>query len=112
MMGFMEELMEESAMVYESHDAGRLCPCVSRHVPVVNHVIRHHIWPKGSGGPDTEDNLIWLCPTTHENTHTCERLYRQYEGHPPWDRLLSFSLLSRDLGRRAYRSSVEQRIVP
>lgn len=91
--------------IYEGHDAGRRCPCVSNHVPVVNHVVRHHIWPKGKGGPDTEENLIWLCPTTHENTHTCEREYYRYEGKPPWAVLRYYSTLSRELARRAYVSA-------
>lgn len=25
----------------------------------------HHIWPLGKGGPDTEENILCLCPTCH-----------------------------------------------
>lgn len=30
---------------------------------------KHHIWPLGMGGPDVPDNWVWVCPTTHTNTH-------------------------------------------
>lgn len=52
-----------------SHDKGKRCLCVSDHRPPVLEFIEHHIWPEFMGGPDTEDNLVWLCPTTHYNVH-------------------------------------------
>lgn len=67
-----------------SHDAGRYCRCVSRHVPAVTHVHRHHILPLSWGGPDVEENIEWLCQTTHENVHVLLREYVRYGGEPPW----------------------------
>ena len=52
-----------------SHDQGQLCVCVSEHRPAPLELAAHHVWPSFMGGPDTVDNLIWLCPTTHINVH-------------------------------------------
>ena len=45
------------------------CLCVTDHNPNprLNH--RHHIIPLAWGGPDTDDNTVSLCPTTHANLH-------------------------------------------
>ncbi len=41
----------------------------------VNH--RHHVWPLGMGGPDTEDNIVVVCPTGHMNIHHLIDEYRR-----------------------------------
>lgn len=51
------------------HDEGAVCVCVPEHRPPVLELHRHHRWPLYLGGPDTEANLVWVCPTTHANTH-------------------------------------------
>jgi hypothetical protein len=30
---------------------------------------RHHRLPRGRGGPDTPENLLWLCAAHHDWTH-------------------------------------------
>jgi 5-methylcytosine-specific restriction endonuclease McrA len=30
---------------------------------------RHHVWPLYADGPDTEDNIVLLCPTAHAEVH-------------------------------------------
>jgi hypothetical protein len=52
-----------------SHDNDRVCECRSVHSPYPLELERHHIWPLGMGGPDTSDNVAWVCPTTHTNIH-------------------------------------------
>ena len=52
-----------------SHDHEAKCLCAREHRPDPMEYVEHHVWPKGMGGPDTPDNLVWLCPTTHLNVH-------------------------------------------
>lgn len=52
-----------------SHDGDRTCPCVSDHRPDPLELNQHHVIPTYLGGPDTEDNKIWICPTVHVDTH-------------------------------------------
>lgn len=56
------------------HDTGAVCLCMSRHRPAPLELERHHIWPRGMGGPDVPSNLAWVCPTTHTNTHELLRV--------------------------------------
>lgn len=30
---------------------------------------RHHCWQKRFGGPDSADNLVWICPNCHRTFH-------------------------------------------
>lgn len=52
-----------------SHDRGKRCHCQAQHRPEPLELERHHVWPLGMGGPDVESNVVWVCPTTHTNTH-------------------------------------------
>ena len=36
---------------------------------------RHHVWPAALGGPDTDDNIEFVDPTTHTNIHEIFRLF-------------------------------------
>ncbi len=74
------------------------CDCVTNHVPVVVHTEQHHIHPLGMGGPDTPDNIISVCPSTHDATHRLLRLtgYR-YDGNPPWWVVREFPYAARRL---------------
>lgn len=45
------------------------CPCVKNHSPEPQRLNVHHIWPEARGGPSTKDNLITICPNTHNNVH-------------------------------------------
>ena len=88
------------------------CDCVQTHVPAVGDDEIHHIWPLGAGGPATPENELNRCPTTHSNVHIVERLWKRYGSRPPWELLRRFNSSTRDLGRRAYQSAREQRLVP
>lgn len=88
------------------------CDCVQTHSPAVGDDEIHHIWPKGAGGPDTPENMVNRCPTTHDNIHIVERLWRRHKGKPPWESIRRFNRSTRELGRRAYESSVAGRLVP
>lgn len=61
-------------MTTRSHDHGAVCRCVTEHRPPVLEYEVHHVWPKEYGGPDREENRVWICPTTHANTHELLRL--------------------------------------
>lgn len=39
-------------------------------------LMAHHIWPLEYGGPDTEDNLMVMCETCHNNIHIVMRCAR------------------------------------
>lgn len=45
------------------------CGCLGDHRPTswINH--RHHVVPLAWGGPNTQDNLVTLCPTGHAVVH-------------------------------------------
>ncbi len=88
----------------ETHDADRICACVKDHRPVPTHVVRHHVFPLGEGGPNTEDNIVWLCPTAHENVHVLLRAFKTYEGAPPWEVRRRFSPYIRFLALWGWRS--------
>lgn len=61
-------------------------PCLlhRKHMPEshVNH--RHHIWPLGEGGPNTEDNIIVVCATGHYNIHDLLAHYKMHRGVLPY----------------------------
>ena len=45
------------------------CSCCDTYVPGVAWDI-HHIVPRKEGGPDTADNLTYICPNCHRISHT------------------------------------------
>lgn len=61
-----------------SHDDDARCLCVHRHSPEPRELNRHHVLPKYLGGTDEPSNLVWLCPTTHVNTHELLTLMLRY----------------------------------
>lgn len=52
-----------------AHDEGQTCKCMVTHRPHPLELHRHHVLPLYLGGPDTEANLVWLCPSGHSTTH-------------------------------------------
>lgn len=67
-------------MTRMGHDDGAECVCISEHNPAPMELTHHHVWPLGMGGPDTPDNLVWLCPTAHYNVHELLRWFIRYNG--------------------------------
>lgn len=65
-------------MIFGGHDEDAACACVQRHSPQPRELNRHHILPKYLGGTDQPENLVWLCPTTHVNTHELLTLMIKY----------------------------------
>lgn len=78
------------------------CPCVSRHVPKPVGWQRHHIQPLAWGGPDSDDNTVYLCATTHSNVHYLLREWRGQDGEPPWSFRQLFSSYTRDLAEDGF----------
>lgn len=96
-----------AGLVFGYHDVDRECNCVSYHSPVPQHLVRHHIVPLSYGGPDTEDNIVWLCPTAHGNVHKLLWDYERYEGLPPWEGVRwHYSAFIRRLAERAWEWKV------
>lgn len=60
------------------HDHGQHCRCIRNHDPFPLELNHHHVWPLYLGGPDTKDNMVWLCPTGHTNVHEMIRLMLKY----------------------------------
>lgn len=60
-----------------SHDRDETCRCVPVHRPPVLELHRHHILPTYLGGPDTEANIVFVCPSSHSNIHELLRMMLQ-----------------------------------
>jgi HNH endonuclease len=91
------------------------CNCVGKHIPKPMELHRHHIWPVGEGGPDTKENLLTLCPSTHSNVHRLWRLYEKHDGRPPWEILRNYSEYVRwvvEKGRELRRASEQSQSRP
>lgn len=84
------------------------CQVHQRHVPEphVNH--RHHVWPKGEGGPDIADNIIAVCPTGHYSIHDLIKEYKMYMGKVPYSVLRRFSLGERKYAELGYKRITRQ----
>lgn len=80
------------------------CLCVSDHNPNVMVTQRHHIWPKGMGGPDSRENIVPLCGTAHDSVHYgLWPQYEKYKGTPPWDVRRKYGKYIRDLTETGWR---------
>lgn len=90
---------------------GAKCHCVKHHVPKSMQLHRHHIWPKAEGGPNTADNLIWLCPTAHVNVHEYLDLLRDTGGVRP-SNWREFSLFVRAVADLGWQRITTRSIVP
>lgn len=79
------------------------CQLHQKHTPEshINH--RHHVWSKGDGGPDIEDNIIVVCPTGHYNTHDLLNHYRMLMGNVPYSILRRYSTKERYYAELGYK---------
>lgn len=94
--------MTETIAILEGHDDGQRCICVRDHNPNPMELHKHHIHPLGMGGTDTDDNIVWLCPTSLANVHELLRAWVKYEGEPPWSIRQRFSPYIRELAIDGY----------
>lgn len=81
------------------------CACVTDHRPTVVGTDFHHVVPLAWGGPDTLDNIIELCPTTHRSLHDLLRWVVKEQKWPPREVLYRFPRFVRALGARAVRDA-------
>jgi hypothetical protein len=79
-----------------------VCVCVKFHVPkpVVLHA--HHVWPLGEGGPDTQGNQLFVCPTTHYSIHALWPLMDRHDGKVPGAELKRFPRYVRAVVQRGW----------
>ena len=82
-----------------------MCLCVAEHRPAPLEYEHHHILPAEHGGPTTPANLVWICPTTHTNTHEILRELIHRGGHLTWTEALD--LWDVPLSRYAYALAQE-----
>ena len=83
----------------------RRCVCVTKHRPEPVILHSHHVWPLGEGGPDIQANLLWLCPTSHNNIHELWRLmvkYTKADTPIPWREFREFSPYVRNVVARGW----------
>lgn len=78
------------------------CQVHKQHIPSphVNH--RHHVWPKGDGGPDIQDNIIAVCPTGHYNVHDLLAHFKMLMGNVPYTILRNYTLEERKYAKLGY----------
>ncbi len=78
------------------------CELHTRHMPEthVNH--RHHVWPLGEGGPNTNDNIIVVCATGHYNIHDLLSFYKMHMGKVPYAIVRRYSQEERRYAKLGY----------
>lgn len=54
---------------------GNQCTVHRYHWPKPLRTVRHHVWPKEFGGPDSASNLVNVCDTGHYNIHAILTAY-------------------------------------
>lgn len=81
-----------------------ICKCTKRHSPAVGLAEVHHIWPKEFGGPDTVENEVAICGTTHNNVHLIIRLYMNQSGVVSSKQLKPFNLYTRNLALKGWQA--------
>lgn len=89
------------------HDHGATCVCVADHNPNPVELNLHHIWPKASGGPDADWNLVWLCPTSHVNVHELLREWFRAGGEPAWVIRSRFNPYVRAIAEDGWRWTID-----
>lgn len=79
-------------------------PCIvhKQHMPGshINH--RHHVWPRGHGGPDVEDNIIAVCATGHMNIHDLLSHYLMLTGDVPYSIIRTYTVGERKYAKLGY----------
>jgi hypothetical protein len=61
-----------------------------RHMPRPYATDGHHVWPKGMGGPDVKENIVFVCATGHQNIHAILRKLVAANGNIPKEDLKGF----------------------
>lgn len=87
------------------HDTGRRCACVAVHRPQPLELERHHVLPLYLGGADIDENIAWVCPSTHTNVHEVLRRFMR-DGSLTWGPALALwpglNRYAHDLAVRGY----------
>ncbi len=100
-----------------SHDQDAVCRCQADHRPAPLELHRHHVWPLAMGGPERDENVVWICPTTHTNIHELLALMLRAD-EPLTDRGLSLayeqpvSRYAAEVARRGFRCVKERTVLP
>lgn len=79
------------------------CRVHTRHTPQPHENHRHHVWPKGMGGPDIEDNIVVVCPTGHYNIHDLLQQYILHGGEPPYAVLRKYAFKERHYAELGFK---------
>lgn len=79
------------------------CQLHTKHMPESHQNHRHHIWPLGKGGPDTEDNIVVVCATGHYNIHDLLAQYLMHGGTLPYSVIRRYSYKEREFAELGYK---------
>jgi hypothetical protein len=63
---------------------------------------RHHVWPKGLGGPDTKENIVQVCDNAHGSIHSLLDYYIDFGGEVPWKIRRNYGLGVRQLAKEGW----------
>lgn len=80
------------------------CLCVADHNPNPMRFHVHHKIPRSWGGSDEPENLVVLCPTTHNNVHKLLNEYVRIDAIPSWEIRSRYGSLARSLARHAWNN--------
>lgn len=75
------------------------CAVHGKHIPASHQNHYHHVWPRGTGGPDIKANQVVVCPTGHYNIHQLLDLFLLHSGEVPYSTLRTFAFEERRLAR-------------
>ena len=81
------------------------CQVHKDHIPATHLNEIHHVWPKGDGGPDINENTVVVCATGHHNIHELIKIFKAMRGQVPYSELRRFSLKERDYAKLGYERS-------
>jgi hypothetical protein len=88
----------------------RWCEVHSTHSPRIDragglHTIHlHHIQPQADGGPDTQENIVAVCPTGHDAIHELLRAWNREGGKPRWPILRHYHPRERALAQQGFEA--------
>lgn len=81
-------VVEEPTLAAAGHPIPRMpmgTGCAVHHHREWVPIERHHVWPLGMGGPDTDANKISVCANGHYSIHAYIDLLMKNDGHPPYE---------------------------
>jgi hypothetical protein len=86
----------------------RACAVHSKHIPEPHTLDHYYVWPLDKGGPDSEANLVRVCPTGAANIRTLLSHHLLANGQVPYSVRRQFSHHERDLAKLGFDRIMRQ----